>query len=1264
MAENYEVLKIAGLRLKLDGESEFEKGLRDAQHEVKMFGTEARRSTEKIQSGSGSLVDYKNKVSALEKQLKAKSDRLVVLNDVLEETKKQHGENSKESQRLAERLESERLAYDKMENAVNRAQVEMEKYKSSTKGMREELARTNPELVAFQEALETKGQAWQESGAKIKKAGDAVADVGKKMTTRVTLPLAAAAGAAVKSFTDFETAFTGVKKTVDGTPEQLDKVKESILDMSTEIPHSAVAIANVAEVAGQLGIETPNIIEFTRTILDLSAATNIVGEEGAQQIAQFANVTGMAADDYRRFGSAITELGNNSATTEKDILNMATKIAGAGNIVGLTEPDILGLSSALSSVGINAEAGGTSMSTFLLDIQKKVEQGGEELESLAEVAGMTAEDFKTYFQKDAAGALDALIGGMQETHAEGGSMVKLLDDLGIKNTRMRTTLLNLAGAEKSVGEYIAMSNDAWDENIALTREANAAYETTESALQLAKNEINRVAIEIGETLAPYVKDAAEWLGDLVAGFSDLPEGVQATILKLALFVGALGPILTVGGNVLSLFGSIKGVAGKILEKAGAPAIGEFLSKFIAAEGPLGGVAGNLGTMAANLGIIGAVGLVAWEGFKWMTQPSPEMDKKLKQIERTYETSVAHADSILSGFEANEEAARVYIERINELEQKEGLSNIEKQEMIELVKELNKLFPSLGLEVDEYTGKLSSSTEAVESFIAAEKERVLQEALREKWVASIKAEADAYTELQDARDKAEKAEEDWNNATWDSAFKIGPMNKAFQDAAAANEDYEKYQKKRIEFEEMYVQMLADTAEATVKVSEADTARTATMTENTAELEAETQRRSEMLQQSASSVGLLVNDINLGAGELASQAMSIMSEFAEDMGIETDSLLKSFESHYGEIESLSLQHFSNMGGISDAGIEVQELSAAEIKANLEQQVVDYAAWQTEIAAIAERVPPAVAQELEKLGPTARNYIAELNNMSDVELNSHVSVWEDKLSLARQTAVNELGALPEDVLNVLYAMGYAIDENGQIVENAAGTMAQNAVDTAASKASSAYSVGLNLASGMASGMTSDNAYGYVWSAATNLVSTVMQAIKVKAGIRSPSRLMRDEVGGPLTQGIAEGILAKKDEAIDATTGLIDGIADAAKRDIDSPFLNIAGDQTMELLSERQANALIKANEQAEELGYEYGKRYQLGVNRAITGAVQATTTAQQITAKIVGGNSDPVPNTNPTTFVIENLHVRDDSDVRRIAEELHRLERRQLAGVGYAH
>lgn len=360
---------------------------------------------------------------------------------------------------------------------------------------------------------------------------------------------------------DFESAFAGVKKTVNATDAELEALRKGILNMSKEIPTAATEIAGIAEAAGQLGIKTQNILGFTRVMADLGVATNLTGEAAAQTLAKFANITGMAQEDFDRLGSTIVALGNNLATTEADIAEMAMRLAGAGAQVGLTEAQILSFSGALSSVGIAAEAGGTAFSKLMSDMQLAVETGNEDLQNFAAVSGMSAAQFKQAFKEDASAAMIAFIQGLGTAEQKGMSAIKVLDDMGITEIRMRDALLRAAGASGVFTEAIELGSQAWEENTALTKEAEQRYQTAESKLKMLKNGIIDLGITAYESFEGPLRKGLQSAIDSVDG---LKESLAGGELKNAIesLGRSFGALVSGAADLVSsvLPGVLKGLA--------------------------------------------------------------------------------------------------------------------------------------------------------------------------------------------------------------------------------------------------------------------------------------------------------------------------------------------------------------------------------------------------------------------------------------------------------------------------------------------------------------------------------------------------------------------------------------------------------------------------------------------------------------------------------------------------------------------------------
>lgn len=350
--------------------------------------------------------------------------------------------------------------------------------------------------------------------------------------------LAGLGGAAINAGITFESAFAGVKKTVDATDAEISALREGILDLAGEMPMTADAIAGIAESAGQLGIQNENILGFTKTMADLGVATNLAGEEAASTLAKFANITDMDQSNFDRLGSTIVALGNSLATTEADIAAMAMRLAGTGKQIGLSEAQILSFAGALSSVGIEAEAGGTAFSKVFKDMQLAVETGNADLANFAKVAGMSTAQFKTAFQTDAAGAILAFIDGLGKSEERGMSVVKVLDDLGITEVRMSDALSRASGATTVFAKALSTGTTAWQENIALTKEAEQRYATMESRIAILRNKVTELGVTFYESTNTDVGGAVDLLSEYVGEIQAAFEGDG-----LAGAVGALGDII-------------------------------------------------------------------------------------------------------------------------------------------------------------------------------------------------------------------------------------------------------------------------------------------------------------------------------------------------------------------------------------------------------------------------------------------------------------------------------------------------------------------------------------------------------------------------------------------------------------------------------------------------------------------------------------------------------------------------------------------------
>lgn len=390
-------------------------------------------------------------------------------------------------------------------------------------------------------------------------AGRFGANVGKGVLA-AGAALVGLGGIALKTAIDFESSFAGVRKTVEATPKQFDQLAQSLRNMAKEIPTSVNELNKIAESAGALGIERQNIVSFTRTIADMGQTTNLVGEEAAATMARLANITRMPQTEFRKLGSTIVDLGNKGASTEAEIAAMGLRLAAAGNQAGMSLPQILGFANAMSSVGIEAEAGGSAMSRTFAKIGTAVMDGGAKLRGFAAVAGMSGAQFQKAFKTDAAGAVLSFVEGLSRVKAAGGNVYTTLKSLNITDVRATDALLRLAGAGDLARKSIADGTKAWQEGTALSAEAAKRYETLASKLTVLRNKAVDIGITLGTVIMPAVAGlvgAASAAADAFSRFVGSLGEVQGVSAKLDVVWSALASgAASVGDALASAFNQI------------------------------------------------------------------------------------------------------------------------------------------------------------------------------------------------------------------------------------------------------------------------------------------------------------------------------------------------------------------------------------------------------------------------------------------------------------------------------------------------------------------------------------------------------------------------------------------------------------------------------------------------------------------------------------------------------------------------------------
>ena len=348
-----------------------------------------------------------------------------------------------------------------------------------------------------------------------------------------------------------DSSFRDMKKTVNGTEQDFDNLREAALEFSRTHAVSADTILEIEAMGGQLGIAVDKLQDFGTVVSNLDIATNMNADEIAEDLGQLNNILPDLNDNYSAFGDALVRLGNNMPAQESAIMDVTSRIGSLGGIVGMSTPQVLAWATAIAATGQNSEAAGTAISNTMSDIEGAVASGGDSLEAFAKVANMSAEDFAKSWNETPSAAMQAFVEGLKSIDDQGGSVDATLQELGITGVRQKQALEGLAQTTDVLNSALTMSEDAWNgvsdewgDAGDAAREASQKSEGFSGTLQMLKNSASEFGYELGNAMVPFLQAATSAMQTLTDVFKDLPEPAQRCVVAIIGMGAASGALIT------------------------------------------------------------------------------------------------------------------------------------------------------------------------------------------------------------------------------------------------------------------------------------------------------------------------------------------------------------------------------------------------------------------------------------------------------------------------------------------------------------------------------------------------------------------------------------------------------------------------------------------------------------------------------------------------------------------------------------------------
>ena len=396
-------------------------------------------------------------------------------------------------------------AHQDIQEEIDATRAAYERLKASGKLTGTELAQAALKTEERVRELERQTNGWADSllNAKVALAGMGAAGAG----------LAGIAASAVQ----FESAMADVKKTVDGTEQELSALAASLKDMSTTMPLAASELAQIAAAGGQLGVPIEKLREFVMLSAQMATAFGMTADEAGKAVAKLANVFALPIEQIGALGDAINTLGNTTAATEADIVEVLTRIGGTAKQFGLSAEQASALASTMLSMGVSAQVAGTGINALLNKLQTATIQGKDFQDALGAM-GISAQELAADIQAHPQEALSCFLQTLNTV--DKASRAEILSRLF--GAEYQDDIARLLGGLGQYEQALTRVADSAQTAGAMQKEFQARLETTEAQVDMLKNGVQAVAITLGEAMLPAIKTA-------VAAFGGLVEGVRAVV---------------------------------------------------------------------------------------------------------------------------------------------------------------------------------------------------------------------------------------------------------------------------------------------------------------------------------------------------------------------------------------------------------------------------------------------------------------------------------------------------------------------------------------------------------------------------------------------------------------------------------------------------------------------------------------------------------------------------------------------------------------
>lgn len=349
--------------------------------------------------------------------------------------------------------------------------------------------------------------------------------------------------APIKAATNFESAMADVAKVVDfKSPAGLKQMAADIRALSLEMPITAAGIADIVQAAGQSGIANSELIEFAKIAAKVGVAWDMTAGDTGQALAKLKTALGFSVADTARLADVINHLGNKSAASAPQILEVTKRVAPMASTFGLTADVVAALGAAMTGAGFESEVAATSILNVGRALTKGSSATARQSKAMTRL-GLDTKQVAKSMQKDGIGTIQDVLARIRKLPAE----------------LRASTISDIFGDEaRALGPLISNGQLLADTLALIAKQSNYAGSSSEEFSKQSKtnaflmgvfrNRVNDLGISVGNALLPSLNKFLGVVGPMISKVSALAQKfpevtnmiVGTTAALIAAKVAAIG----------------------------------------------------------------------------------------------------------------------------------------------------------------------------------------------------------------------------------------------------------------------------------------------------------------------------------------------------------------------------------------------------------------------------------------------------------------------------------------------------------------------------------------------------------------------------------------------------------------------------------------------------------------------------------------------------------------------------------------------------